>query len=162
MRAPFLNIRETGQDNEQFISSILENIKLLKNLSDNRVFYSPWRQSLRSTYAILHSVFTFSYGALLFENILNNPSHFMKSNLERVAFRFLEENIMLNYSLNDLKKIEDNFYRKGKTILQVLIKQNENAYLKINFINKLIKSKLFKKRLSELENNLRIAIKIYR
>ena len=150
------------ENSHHHLNLIIKKFKLLKNLNDNRVFYSPWRQSLRNTYAILHSVFTFSYGALLFENILNNPSPFMKINLERVAFRFLEETMMLTYSLNDLKKVESNFYGKGKTILYQLIKQNKDAKLKLNSANKLIKSKLYKKRLSELENNLKIAIKIYR
>jgi hypothetical protein len=150
------------ENSHHHLNLIIKKFKLLKNLNDNIVFYSPWRQSLRSTYAILHSVFTFSYGALLFENILNNPSSFMKNNLERVAFRFLEENLMLTYSLFDLQSVESNFYTKGKSILYELLKQNKNANLKINSVNKLIKSKVYKKRLSELENNLKIAIKIYR
>jgi hypothetical protein len=150
------------ENSHHHLNLIIKKFKLLKNLNDNIVFYSPWRQSLRSTYAILHSVFTFSYGALLFENILNNPSSFMKNNLERVAFRFLEENLMLTYSLFDLQSVESNFYTKGKSILYQLLKQNKNANLKINSVNKLIKSKVYKKRLSELENNLKIAIKIYR
>ena len=86
----------------------------------------------------------------------------MKNNLERVAFRFLEESMMLTYSLHDLQQEETNFYKKGISILNVLLKQNKNAKLKLNSANKLIKSKLDKKRLSELENNLKIAIKIYR
>ena len=150
------------ENSHHHLNLIIKKYKLLKNVNDNRVFYSPWRQSLRSTYAILHSVFTFSYGALLLENILNNPSPFMKNNLERVAFRFLEESMMLTYSLHDLQQVETNFYKKGISILNVLLKQNKNAKLKLNSANKLIKSKLYKKRLSELENNLKIAIKIYR
>ena len=86
----------------------------------------------------------------------------MKNNIERVAFRFLEENLMLTYSLFDLQSVESNFYTKGKSILYQLLIQNKNANLKINSVNKLIKSKVYKKRLSELENNLKIAIKIYR
>ena len=86
----------------------------------------------------------------------------MKNNLERVAFRFLEESKMLTYSLHDLQQVETNFYKKGISILNVLLKQNKNAKLKLNSAYKLIKSKLYKKRLSELENNLKIAIKIYR
>ena len=150
------------ENSHHHLNLIIKKFKLLKNVNDNRVFYSPWRQSLRSTYAILHSVFTFSYGALLFENILNNPSQFMINNLERVAFRFLEESMMLTYSLYDLQQVETNFYKKGISILNVLLKQNKNAKLKLNSANKLIKSKLYKKRLSDLENNLKIAIKIYR
>ena len=149
------------ENSHHHLNLLLKKYKLIKNNNDELVFYSPWRQSLRNIYAILHSVFTFSYGAMLFENILKNPSPFMKLNMERTAFRFLEESIMLKYSLTDLLNHKDRFFNKGKELILYLDKQNKRNFKNYTHIESIIKSKSFKKKLSDLENTLNIARKTY-
>jgi len=149
------------ENSHHHLNLILKKYKLVKHNNDELVFYSPWRQSLRNIYAILHSVFTFSYGAMLFENILKNPSPFMKLNYERTAFRLLEETIMLQYSLTDLLNNKDRFFNKGKEIISYLNEQNKRNFKNYNSYESIIKSKSFKKKLSDLENTLRIARKTY-
>jgi hypothetical protein len=149
------------ENSHHHLNLILKKYKLIKHNNDELVFYSPWRQSVRNIYAILHSVFTFSYGAMLFENILKNPSPFMKLNYERTAFRLLEETIMLQYSLTDLLNNKDRFFNKGKEIISYLNEQNKRNFKNYNSYESLIKSKSFKKKLSDLENTLKIARKTY-
>jgi hypothetical protein len=98
---------------------------------------------------------------MLFENILKNPSPFMKLNMERTAFRFLEESIMLKYSLTDLLNHKDRFFNKGKELILYLDKQNKRNFKNYTHIESIIKSKSFKKKLSDLENTLNIARKTY-
>jgi len=149
------------ENSHHHLNLILKKYKLIKHNNDELVFYSPWRQSVRNIYAILHSVFTFSYGAMLFENILKNPSPFMKLNYERTAFRLLEETIMLQYSLTDLLNNKDRFFNKGKEIISYLNEQNKRNFKNYNSYESIIKSKSFKKKLSDLENTLKIARKTY-
>ena len=149
------------ENSHHHLNLILKKYKLIKHNNDELVFYSPWRQSVRNIYAILHSVFTFSYGAMLFENILKNPSPFMKLNYERTAFRLLEEIIMLQYSLTDLLNNKDRFFNKGKEIISYLNEQNKRNFKNYNSYESIIKSKSFKKKLSDLENILKIARKTY-
>ena len=149
------------ENSHHHLNIILKKYKLLKNIETNISFYSPWRRELRSPYAIMHSVFTFTFGALLFENILIKPSNFMKLHLERVIYRFLEETYMIKYSLEDLNSFNINFYQKGKMILEYLNSQNIRHLAKAEKLRKLIKSQTYKKRLSELEKNLKIARKTY-
>ena len=149
------------ENSHHHLNLILKKYKLIKPNNDEIVFYSPWRQSLRNIYAILHSVFTFSYGAMLFENILINPTPFMRLHYERTAFRLLEETIMLKYSLTDLLNNKDRFYNKGKEIISYLNEQNIRNFKNYNSYESIIKSKSFKKKLSDLENTLKIARKTY-
>ncbi len=148
------------ENSHHHLNLILKKYKLLK-INSNIVFYSPWRQSLRNIYAIIHSVFTFSFGAMLFGNILKNPSPMMEQNLERVAFRFIEETIMLNYSLTDLVKYQNELTLKGKQIIFFLEMHNQQNLKKIKSVGAIIKSKSFKKKLSEQEKSLKIARKTY-
>jgi hypothetical protein len=149
------------ENSHHHLNLILKKYKLIKHNNDELVFYSPWRQSLRNIYAIFHSVFTFSYGATLFENILKNPSPFMRLNYERTAFRFLEETIMLKYSLTDLLNHKDRFFNKGIEIISYLNEQNKKNIKNYDSYESIIKSKTFKKKLSDLENTLKIARKTY-
>jgi hypothetical protein len=98
---------------------------------------------------------------MLFENILKNTSPFMKLNYERTAFRLLEETIMLQYSLTDLLNNKDRFFNKGKEIISYLNEQNKRNFKNYNSYESIIKSKSFKKKLSDLENTLKIARKTY-
>jgi len=77
MRAPFLNIRETGQDNEQFISSILENIKLLKNLlkEDKKYIIHDFESDFETENNI---VFSAGMKCRYYTDSLNNKTNYDK------------------------------------------------------------------------------------
>lgn len=80
---------------------------------NQRIFYSPWRRSLRPLRGILHATFTFTMGALLFQRLSlwasgrEGAARWRKagltlSDLHRARFRCLEEVESVRYSLQDL------------------------------------------------------------
>ena len=80
---------------------------------NQRIFYSPWRRSLRPLRGILHATFTFTMGAMLFERLsawASGPGGIARwkkagltqRDLERARFRCLEEVESVRYSLQDL------------------------------------------------------------
>jgi HEXXH motif-containing protein len=80
---------------------------------NQRIFYSPWRRSLRPLRGILHATFTFTMGALLFQRLSlwasgrDGAARWRKagltlSDLHRARFRCLEEVESVRYSLQDL------------------------------------------------------------
>jgi hypothetical protein len=95
------------ENSHHHLNLIFKKYKMFDRQSDDEIYFSPWRNSLRPLYAILHSVFTFTWGAMLFENILKNQAKMNqlipKKYHEKVQFRFIEETINLDYSLNDLQ-----------------------------------------------------------
>jgi len=80
---------------------------------NQRIFYSPWRRSLRPLRGILHAAFTFTMGAMLFERLSTWASGpggmsrwkragLVQQDVERMRFRCLEEVESVRYSLRDL------------------------------------------------------------
>jgi HEXXH motif-containing protein len=80
---------------------------------NQRIFYSPWRRSLRPLRGILHATFTFTMGALLFQRLSlwasgrDGAVRWKKAgltlrDLHRARFRCLEEVESVRYSLRDL------------------------------------------------------------
>ena len=80
---------------------------------NQRIFYSPWRRSLRPLRGILHATFTFTMGAMLFERLsawASGPggaarwrkAGLTQQDLARARFRCLEEVESVRYSLQDL------------------------------------------------------------
>ena len=80
---------------------------------NQRIFYSPWRRSLRPLRGILHATFTFTMGALLFQRLSlwasgrGGAVRWKKAgltlrDLHRARFRCLEEVESVRYSLQDL------------------------------------------------------------
>ena len=81
---------------------------------NQQIFYSPWRSSLRPLRGILHAVFTFTMGAMLFERLstwasgLGGPARWKcagltQRDLQRARFRCLEEVESVRYSIQDLE-----------------------------------------------------------
>ena len=79
-----------------------------------QIFYSPWRRSLRPLRGILHAAFTFTMGAMLFEQLSTwasgpgGAARWKKAwltprDLERARFRCLEEVESVRYSIQDLR-----------------------------------------------------------
>ena len=80
---------------------------------NQQIFYSPWRRSLRPVRGILHSAFTFTMGALLFERLSSwaetrrgrkqwKQAGLTQRDLLRARLRCLEEIESVRYSIQDL------------------------------------------------------------
>ena len=81
---------------------------------NQQIFYSPWRRSLRPVRGILHATFTFTMGAMLFEQLSRWASGrgglarwkregLIQRDLQRARFRCLEEMESVRYSIQDLE-----------------------------------------------------------
>jgi len=95
-------IHENGH---HFLNSYL-NFSELINEDNEKIYYSPWRNSLRPIRGIYHACFTFFWALHLFGNLFRNIEKldFLSSaEKEKVASRFVEEFLMLNYCVPDLK-----------------------------------------------------------
>ena len=97
------------------------------------IYYSPWRTTLRPLRGIYHAYFTFFWAFKLFSDFIfsvqNESSlyEFSPIEKEKMAWRTLEEYLMLSYTFEDLK-----WARKKKLISPdgwELIEQQQ-AYLK--------------------------------
>jgi hypothetical protein len=132
-------IHENGHHH---LNLILKKFKLISKKDSNEIYFSPWRLELRSYYAIFHSVFTFTWGSMLFEQMLfsfeNNKNLISAKWENKIKFRFLEEVIAIEFSLNDLSIGSENgmLTIKGKSLLKELKSINKNHLLKLNSIEK--------------------------
>jgi hypothetical protein len=144
------------------LNLLLKKYKIFKKLDKSPKYYSPWRNSLRNLYAILHSVFTFSFGAQLFHSVLKtresggSNSHLKNSDFEFYRFRFLEETVMLEYSLFDLENNYSQFTEKGKEVIQTLGVWNRNSLKDFPRNFNLLKEKSLKKEINDLQKKLEL------
>lgn len=143
------------------LNLILKKYKILKPDHTKKVFYSPWRKELRGIYAILHAVFTFSFGAQLFSAILDAkdkvPTQLTEEDFEIASLRFVEESLMLEYSLYDLNQNLDSFTQKGKELIQTLSNWNSANLNSLDEVEIKIKRKTFLKKIKDLKKSLDFA-----
>jgi hypothetical protein len=95
-------IHENGH---HYLNTYLNFCELI-NEDNEKIYYSPWRNSLRPIRGIYHACFTFFWALHLFGNFFRNieKMNFLTTGeKEKVASRFVEEYLMLNYCLPDLK-----------------------------------------------------------
>lgn len=106
------------------LNLLLKKYKLRHHKETDPVFYSPWRMTLRPLYGIFHAVFTFTYGAELFRQIVNSNSKLISAEHKDWArYRFCEEVLKNAYSLEDLN-LTGYFTNKGKNVVKFLKKKN--------------------------------------
>ncbi|HNF25522.1 MAG TPA: HEXXH motif-containing putative peptide modification protein [Leptospiraceae bacterium] len=114
------------------LNLLFKKYKILRNEKTEHMFYSPWRDSLRPLYAILHACFTFTWGSMLFFHICTSNSlkytDLKEKDVSYSAYRFLAESLMLDYSLNDLESEKKLFTPEGKEILDFLIGWNRTSF----------------------------------
>ena len=119
------------------LNLILKKYRLVKDLPEDPVFFSPWRRTLRPIYGIFHAVFTFTFGMELFYNILLERESLQgllkKGDIEKAAFRFLEEGLNLQYSFADLEYGIGKgwFTAKGKSLVHSLKKRVEKMDVRV-------------------------------
>jgi hypothetical protein len=143
-------IHENGH---HYLNTYLNFCELI-NEDDEKIYYSPWRNALRPIRGIYHACFTFFWALHLFGNLFRNieKMNFLTPNEKRkVASRFVEEYLMLNYCLPDLKhafnhkKINSEGMRLVRSIyaqIKPFKKDLDNAFDFLGDNNKLMSLKL--------------------
>lgn len=117
--------------------------------SDEKMYFSPWRETLRPLRGIYHAYFTFYWAFQLFldltkaciqNNLKNNFHQFTKSQKEKIKLRFIEEYFYLNETFKNLKKArkEKLIYDKGWELIEKQQKQlKKNQKLMTHVMNDL-------------------------
>ncbi len=131
------------------LNLLFKKYKILRDEKTEHMFYSPWRDSLRPLYAILHACFTFTWGSMLFFHICTSNSlkytALKEKDVSYSAYRFLSESLMLDYSLNDLESEKKLFTPEGKEILDFLTGWNRMSFDFRKIMEKRTDSSLLKK-----------------
>jgi hypothetical protein len=128
------------------------------NEDDEKIYYSPWRNSLRPIRGIYHACFTFFWALHLFGNLFKNlkkMDFLNKSEKEKIASRFIEESLMLNYCLPDLEHAYKNkkINKDGMKLIKMVYSQikpfKKDLDLAFNFLEDKSKLVAFKLNLEE-------------
>lgn len=147
--------------------------KKLINEDLDKIFYSPWRRQLRPIRGIYHAVFTFFWGMNLFSDLdhslsIDKTNFFQLSEKEKIKIkeRFLEEYLMIEFSLHDLKVAYDlgKVTKSGIELvaeLEIMMRRDKKRYqMKKKELATLSKNSL--KKINEIESHLRKMAKTYR
>lgn len=71
---------------------------------DEKIYYSPWRRSLRPIRGIYHATCTFFWAYYLFMSLTEKSLNlFSQEEKNKILRRFLEEQLMIEYTFEDLK-----------------------------------------------------------
>lgn len=103
------------ENGHHYLNTVLNSTELIIE-DDEKIYFSPWRKSLRPIRGIYHGAFTFYWALELFSNLFKNEvlsdgsSNFDKEQKNKITLRFLEEYEMLSFSFNDLESA----YKSGK------------------------------------------------
>ncbi|MCP9448740.1 MAG: HEXXH motif-containing putative peptide modification protein [Nitrospira sp.] len=108
------------ENSHHHLNLLLRKSVMYRGDRNQRIFYSPWRRSLRPLRGILHAAFTFTMGAMLFERLSSWASGregskqwkragLTRRDLQRARFRGLEEIESVRYSLQDLRYADRRF-----------------------------------------------------
>ncbi len=101
------------ENSHHYLNLLLRKYVMYHRDHNQQIFYSPWRRSLRPLRGILHATFTFTMGAILFQQLSSwtsgrggeerwKKAGLTKRDLQRARFRCLEEVASVHYSLQDL------------------------------------------------------------
>jgi HEXXH motif-containing protein len=117
---------------------LLRKFEMRRGDHNQQLFYSPWRQALRSTHGILHAAFTFTQGARLFERIssaagtkgLPRELGLSAAEVARARYRCMEEVASVKYSIHDLRLAAGKLgflTAKGKELVEELAAEIESV-----------------------------------
>ncbi len=103
-------VHESGH---HFLNCILGSSELI-NEDDEKIFYSPWRKSLRPIRGLYHAVFTFYWAMRLFGDLAQSEvkSELDEDQWQKVLQRTIEEAYMISFCAPQL---EEAFKRKKVT-----------------------------------------------
>jgi len=134
----FLNTREL----------ILEN--------DEKIFFSPWRETLRPIRGIYHGFMTFYWAVELFREILFNPKSIKElTSIEfaKVHDRFIEEICMMRICQEELKKADAFITDEGQLLLEPINEEVNHLFMK--YMDKISKRRFnyFHSKLIKIQNS---------
>tara|TARA_R100000656_G_scaffold107455_1_gene79606 strand:- start:20 stop:1384 length:1365 start_codon:yes stop_codon:yes gene_type:complete len=151
-------------ENGHHILNAMLNAEELIEEDDDKIFWSPWRQSLRPIRGMYHGYLTFCWAFTLFIDLYRNPpSELDQSQMEKVQMRFVEEFIMLKFCQDQL----DHAFRLGKineSGMKLVREANKLLEQESDFVDKVVASKLTSTnaaKVSELQTALSKADKTY-
>jgi hypothetical protein len=136
------------ENGHHYLNGLLEGEDELIFEDDEKIFYSPWRRSLRPVRGIYHAVLTFFWAYRLFKELSSHDQldkFFNKDEITKINYRLLEEGIMISECRADLDKAfeMDKITPIGKTFYNDILQEIEND----------------KVLLQEVENSLPIQLK---
>ncbi len=88
-------IHENGH---HFLNALLEGEEELIFEDDDKIFFSPWRRSLRPIRGLYHGFLTFYWAYRLFKEVYTTPAAletFTQAEKDKISFRFIEEATLL-------------------------------------------------------------------
>lgn len=124
----------THENGHHYLNAILNQEELLIE-DDEKIYFSPWRKSLRPIRGIYHGVFTFFFALKLYVDLKNNFSkkeiqavtikyHDLKYAQEKINKRIVEEYQMINLARNLLNHAEKHkkINPKGSELISAILK----------------------------------------
>lgn len=115
------------ENGHHYLNALLNSEELI-NEDDEKIFFSPWRKSLRPIRGIYHGAFTFYWALELFATLFENEvlteklNNFSDEQKNKITLRFLEEYEMLTFCFEDLdsayeaEKVTD----EGRKLIKVI------------------------------------------
>ncbi len=95
------------ENGHHYLNGLLEGEEELIFEDDDKIFYSPWRRSLRPVRGLYHAVLTFFWAYRLFKELSFSEElsqFFSEDEINKIYFRLLEEEFMISACRDDLKK----------------------------------------------------------
>ncbi len=120
---------------------------------EDKIYYSPWRESLRPIRGIYHAVFTFFWALKIYADLLIHKENFNKKEQKKIVDRFLEEFLMIQYCKPDLEYAFENglITNKGMELMSEIYKQVD-SYEDLFYQNKTSKSDKLVDKLVKIRN----------
>ncbi len=134
------------ENGHHYLNTLLNSEELI-NEDDEKIFFSPWRKSLRPIRGIYHGAFTFYWALELFSTLFENEvlekkfNNFDEKQKNKITLRFLEEFEMLTFCFEDLdaaykaEKVTEEGRKLIKVIEQLTFDKKELTQKAINLLD---------------------------
>ncbi|WP_372652633.1 HEXXH motif-containing putative peptide modification protein [Halobacteriovorax sp.] len=135
------------ENGHHYLNALLNSEELI-NEDDEKIYFSPWRKSLRPIRGIYHGAFTFYWALELFSTLFENEvlnkklNNFNEEQKNKITLRFLEEFEMLTFCFEDLdsayesEKVTDEGRKLIKTIEELTFDKKELALKAVESLDK--------------------------
>ncbi len=135
------------ENGHHFLNTFLNFQELIVE-DDEKIYYSPWRKSLRPIRGIYHATFTFYWALELFISLnKSNSSEFSKDEKIKFKTRLVEEYLMLEFCFHDLKhafknkKINKDGWRLIQDIYEIITSYKKDAQTALSELKDLDRNK---------------------
>ena len=146
------------ENGHHYLNGLLEGEEELIFEDDDKIFYSPWRRSLRPVRGLYHAVLTFFWAYRLFKELSLSDTvqdFFSEEEINKIYFRLLEEEFMISACREDLDKAYDmeKISDFGKSFYQGILEEVDRDRELCNGIEAKLNSK-FQNELLELKEDV--------